>query len=838
MPTETRRSERTRPAALAAIVAVSLLLPVAPFTGTADADHTPCHELRNHPLWIRNVEILEDEPSPDDGSHVTDDGAAYVEPGTELGFEVEIVNRDDDLACPVEARELADQLTLQLRYLDVEGGSEPLVHSVPFSGCGGQHDAGVAPGESCSQTIGLPASVDAEVQPAATPSNEQRIRFVVYDDDASYDPQTDAFSDCARDDSVTAIDPAVGACTGAERIVVSDALPDLTTADLAIPGEQPRTSYEMEQLGADVEIANQGGYANWNPNGARGDDEFWARSSFDGDGDGEPEEAGAGTSSWDEADVPACKDEAREWPLPDSSRCSYRRGQVLQIPVWYELTRTGDDALLERASVDFYGSTIDGPNHDKGFAVLAGDSDTRERELVSLHKRGGEYDLRLVADRDASEDEVFEVPESDEQNNELVETIDVLAVDLAITEPRVVAETADGTTGCTDPSDPCPTDGSVIRYDPRYENAGDPEVDGELTERTWRGSVYHDGEMVDWRNESQIPLAGEEGSLFDLPHEIEPDEGGAHTVEVRLDHQDNYAEAWDGVVTDDRGRVGERTERNGCPDGSSLDNTYCQTFYFEDQDGPGVADTRIFHTDESGEPVPVPPGGEVAATREVTFEATLEGSEPVQSVTAIFEHPDGSPAELQRSDGDPESPGPVGEPFSELAMEPAEDEPNTYRVTVPLWGNLTTYVYKVEAEGVSGSTTETFGAFDLTLRDPAVNELSIRQQAAVEPVGIGEHVVETVVGNEGIQRTNEIHVDVDACPAGPVAQVFALDGCETLLDVSADGVAHGHARTYTVVWQTVDQAGHWEVCSTVTMLDGVDADPGNEQRCKGVRLPV
>jgi hypothetical protein len=702
---------------LVIVLALSLTLPLVPM-GDDSAQAQECVQgIRNHPLWITEVDPFQDVA--DEDTFLLDNGTVFTETGAELKFDVTIENRLDP-GCGQETS--TTDLNIYIEYMDHDGA--PTTDRTDLGCENTSANDNIQPGDpACTHTISLPTN-DRSVKEPDTDSGEQRIRFVVYDEAAE-----DDFSNCADDQPVQS---GTGACAGAERVIVvgEDHLPDLVVEDVQTP-EEPNTSYvgpPDSLTNVTVYIGNDGHYPNWNPNGPAGEAQYWGRSSFDGNGNGDPDEEEEGEGEEDyfyyESDVgPECV-----WLGEDDPpiRCSYRRGEILPTPIYHETSRSNNDTVLESGQETLYPGRGDSLN-DKDDAILASETENMRNitnmtiQTLDRFLKAGEFDIDIHVDRDSEEvgdDERFNVPEIDEDNNDDEGQIDVLGVDLEISSPRVSVQTPDGGSQPCTQENPCPIENpetgeeSKIEFDPRYENVGDPEVDDdtELTEREWRAAVYVNGEQIARSTESRVPATDEEPqNVFGLEETTTPDEGGGkHVAEVRLDHKDNYQEGWDTFVQGDEGVIGERTERNHCPgDDEDVDNRYCITFWFEDQNPPNIQQLRIVRPSEDGEDenwTSGDPTPQISEGSEVSFQADVEDSS-LTGVTAHFQRPDGSPANLTNEDG---------EVFNELEMTAADDEEYTWQANVTLNGDLGEYEYEVTAEDLNHTTTEAFGTFELT----------------------------------------------------------------------------------------------------------------------------
>lgn len=800
----------------AAALALSLALPVVSFASdTARAQET-CTTFRAHPLWVTSVDLAPAGPEAPNDTRLEE--APYVESGERVALEVTVENRFPE-ACLQETGELTNELRLKLWY--AHGGE----HHNETEALSCQDTSGrssLQAGETCTLTRRLPGH-DGHVQ---GPAGEQRVRMLVFDDDAD-DDLDDRPDDCAG--ATTDLDPGQqGACAGAERVLVVDRLPDLTIDGIAwlTPERERHTTYHRAPSAFEARIGNDGAYPNWDPNGPEGPNDFWGRSSYDGDGDGAPDAEGAyedGEEAYDyRHDLgPPCRWQANPEQADggEQFRCSYRRGRVLDTPLHHRVHSPDDGAEVANGTSPVYQLT-DEPMRDKDEALLPGETTDHRFEALDRYKRAGAFQLSAEVARSADE---RLVPESSEDNNDARRPADLLGVDLAITEPRVVVDTPDGVRESCPASDPCPL-ASAIRVDPAYRNVGDEALDADpfdpLREIPWVATVYLDGENVTWARQDEVPRseanATDPEPVFAREQTLRPRPGGGlHELAIRLDHPDNY-EGRQPAVTDDRGVVGERDDGRACPGPDEpANNTYCASLWFDDHRAPSILDLGI-------ERPPNETTRHVEVGEPIRFTAVVEDTSRVD-VTAVFED-EGSPATLVRPDGSA---------FSELAMQPVEGANDTYAAEARIAGPAGSFTYHVRAEDSAHErVSEPVGfAVHEDLADLRVYELE------VERTGLGEHRVDARVGNEGGIASGAADVELEACPEQGPLHPGPLADCQTLLATTAPDFDAGAIADYRVSWDTLEELGRWEVCARADPVeDGRERVEANNEDCRTVDL--
>lgn len=796
------------------ILALSLVL-AGPGLGLANAQSDtsppiPCERMADHPLFVTHVRF---QPGGhvDDDTVLADSRAAFVHAGDELVVSATIANRMDPNCAPVFNAARTDGIHVEALYLPDPGWSNDQARAAGAShveaadgdGC---PDA-LAPGDACTIEIPLPTPDGADGV-LADPSGEQRVRVIAQDTDP--EPTTAA----------------------AERVLVVDAKPDLSPSEIrwthpsdpddrttTYPGEDGTTEFE-------VDVWNEGTYPNWNPNGGN---QYANRSSFDapGDGDEAPDE-GPAHHRFDDprSDVgfPCTWADDGDGTLDEGEPvCSYRRGQLLDLPIHWTAHRSSDETLVaegtDRSQV--YSDMAD-DRHGKPDAILhtgneagAPAVDTVDLRTLDRTMRAGAFELSIALDEDGANGSA--TPETDEHDNTATRTIDILGVDLGVAEAGIQVHTPDGVRSCTRAWDPCPA-GSTIIVDPTLENVGDPETDDDRTlrDRVWNAGVTlaypgeparvartSDGEpAIAHHNATADTLAVPATSqgpraLFDAPLETVPSpDGGAVTVAVHLDTPQAYPEEELGP----KGRIGERIESTACEDETSPGaNVVCRTIYLADGAAP-----RIEHVDLSGPAVdPTGDPTHVLAGSDVHVTATVHEDGPLDHVTAVLEGPDGAVRHIEMDPVDPTGDRWIGNlslaaPTGTWTLHVAADD-GTHTATSPTQRLLLVprqpdpVAAHVDAEPVT------------QLTGPAGKALSTQVD------------VSTRVSNEGTAPTLEgTTLLVRACPASPNGQAPAMDPrCEAIAKVEPPRLGPGEALTLEVAWETVDRAGTYDVCAIV-----------------------
>jgi len=799
------------------------------------------------PLFVTQIDPIAFDAS----TVVTDEAGVFAHAGDELAFDLTIENRVPVHCEGVYDEESSDELRLAVSYLPETGTS---IDAAPVTlDCKATAvESSIQPGEVCENAeVKLPS-------PAHTPAGEQRVRFVAFDADADDDGDgvpDDCLDDDRREDLLS--DDLEGACTGAERVIVVDRRPDVAFDSLSWvePASEERhtTNVHVDSV-FELSIENAGKYPTWNPNGNRGIDTFWARSSYDqpGDGDLEPDERRDDEQAYDarEDRGPVCNwvanDEeglqAVEYP------CSYRRGARLDPGIQHELHRNGPDGpVVESDDHKLYLGqeypTVDKPDaiaHDDNEAG-ADNTETRLIEAVDRFRRAGEFSLSTTIDT-GSQDDVPE-PAGAEDDNVGHRTIDLAGSDLEIQDPRVSIQTPDGVrASCTD-ANPCPLD-STIQVDPAFANLGDDEATYADTERvldrTWIGAVYLDGqvartsdgghanttfEQVPETTEGAQALFGDEATDAYDGVEIEPTAPGVHELEIRLDHPDNY-EAFAVPPESETGFVGERSEDHECASTAhAADNAYCQSLVFVDEGPIEILDVGVELAD-TGQPLATIEAGE-----EVCFTASVDGAPTNVDVT--FEHADGTPAYLDRTDA-PDT--------ASLQLEPADGGPGAYEACERVDGPIGDLVYQARAVGSEDTVVSDDASVEIVrdLANPNVADVTVEKRSLPRAEGNpANQKVQTTIANDGAE-TGPVDVTVYACPEeSPVGVSSPLFGCEELLSTVAGSLADDERRDYEVAWDTLEKSGEWRVCTEIAPADDLRQDTASDdERCRNVFVYV
>lgn len=667
---------------LVLVVAVLLAGPTTLIiAGSGSSQVCATNGITDHPLWITGVTA--DSPDEDDDTVITDEGAIFVQEGDELEFTVTVENRVPDDCSELYDTNMVDELRAKIQYLPTPNDS------TVYEGFGKNRCDDVGVNQDCPIDIKLPASQNGEVVTEGTyTKGEQRVRFLVQDRQGS--------------DWVTR--------AGAERIIVVGVKPDLRLESVGgndpIRWEEPadpaqrRTLYPPadKQTKFKVTVVNKGNYPLWNPNGGT---DYGNRTAFDqrGSSDGNlapdcwdflrdvrcpievpPNDATGTDSMIDSGEThervgPECK-----WTTPNGNPngevdqdgeypCSYRRGQLLDLPIKWELREDGESQIRQNAvnNTEVY-STAPSDDNDKHHAMAwqgSGASYTHDDfsfGAFDLQGKAGRFDLKVILDEDA--DGESRVPETSEGNdNQDTFDLDIFGVDLQLASSGILVEGTQKT--CTDINDPCQA-GSRVIVGPTYRNTGTDEAEynhNSAINRNWRGAVMvkvgqgdfqiaidnqdeevlTDNRTVPLTDDGKIDMAsGQEASEKQSQWIIPTDpEGGNHTFKITLDESQLYSEGT-AVLDEDRGRVAERTDRTGdCPKdedgnnkviGDEADNTFCLTLYFKDNSAPTIEDVKIDDTSQGDSEVPSIVEGEAG-----NFTATVKDN-ALESATAFFNH--------------------------------------------------------------------------------------------------------------------------------------------------------------------------------------------------------
>lgn len=664
-----------RPHSRSLVVTLALVLAIPGailLTGTGTSQSCVEDEtLRNNPLFITGVTA--DSRDLADDSVITDEGAIFVEDGDHLKFTVKVRNRMDDLCQDLYSPSDASHLRVQIRYI-YDPAEDPQIDETSVQCRDLDEDA------SCSIGVDLPFNPNGERAVYTTnnyPEGEQRVRLIVQDRE----------SDGSWEDRA-----------GAERVIVANVKPDLsldsTSSDPPIEWTSPNLGDRHTRYSGSgttefrTEMINEGSYPLWNPNGGV---DYANRSSYDSriDGDLAPDEAFSVYYHFADKELmqsnevksevgPECHWASDNDGQVDSSEfpCSYRRGQILDVPVSWEVRKDTSDGLgdiREQGVSDaaVWSDEVD-DNHDKDDSkaiawrgASADDPGLSQSDYViaknvtfnslSLREKAGDFELRVILDRDT--DGESRTPEPTDNNNDGDLDIEIKGADLRVTKHGILVE---GTTKtCTDPKDPCPA-GSRVLIDPAYRNKGhDFPADHEVLQRTWRGAVFLEvgsGEFTvptdaggnETRTENRtIPQPGETKSLRSGGWRIPTDnEGGKHTFMITLDDPEIYGEDTN-LLGEGRGRVAELRDDTGlpCPSdqngnnrviGDEADNTFCLTLYFKDITDPAIEDKAIDDTAQGDGEVPSIVEGEAG-----NFSATVSDN-ALEDVKAVFNHTSGA----------------------------------------------------------------------------------------------------------------------------------------------------------------------------------------------------
>lgn len=508
--------------AVLGVAAVAALL--AP---TASAQNTESCDFEQHPLFIDEVEPVPTDTSDD--SFVGPDGMAFVQNGDEIAFDVTIDNRVDAGTCVNYPDGRTDSVNLSLEYIynvDPTNPDDPDSYESTTNEISPNHQ------EMCNNGDLRPANTPCTVriQLPAAPSGDRAVRGG--DDGGDIGEQRVRF--------MTADTDSERQLAGAERVLVVDALPDLSLnePDTEITWNSPQDAIDRSTVyggTADTEFGvtfqNVGDYPSWNPNNGN---EYVSRSSYDApdDGDEAPEndaEPAAVTSPNDETDAATGDDyDDNGWPCHwadegggdnddepdgvlagDEPACSYRRGKILDLPIAW--TATDPDTGL---AVDSGVNTEIGPSTgiddvDKDGALLHTDhensdadtdvTDTIQTQTISgpdRFKRAGTFDYQVRLNDESetlARDAVTPESSDDFSDNDDTRDVDIFGVDLDITDHGISVPSYPGDGLCTDPTaDPCEA-GARIHVDPEYVNSGDGILDADpdvsARDRTWNASV-------------------------------------------------------------------------------------------------------------------------------------------------------------------------------------------------------------------------------------------------------------------------------------------------------------------------------------------------------------
>lgn len=679
-----------------AVVAVLLLAAPTPFLPIENADaQTPGCEAVNHPLFIERMVFKPRFGVHEDSVIEPDNRTAFVHGGDSIEINITLVNRVPDTPdCTTQySQSTSDDLSAEVYYLpnadDTPADNRDQDVNWYEDDLQGENCNSLTEGQECDVTLRFPRTGDSGRTVLGQPAGEQRVIVRFLDDDAEEGQAS------------------------AERILVVEQLPDLnpSNVDWVQPGQQENryTIYSGpgDNSKFEIRVDNQGTYPNWNPNGGN---QYSMRSSFDSnDGDNQPDDDSDANPydnpenpdtlgppcSWD-TNGDGTPDDENDQLDEDEAPCSYRRGQILDMPVHWEAFRHDTDELVDSGldTSQVY-SDLESDLHDKDDAIIDGQSDDVTVFALDRYEKAGLYDLRLHVDHRPDRTPHQFTPEQSETNNEIEETnLEILGSDLKIFAHGIEIQTTDGSippSECLDPEDPCPAD-ATLDINPRYFNDGDLNVPENVTDRLWRASLNVTVGLGEAASEignataefDQIPTDSRDRRLFEEAQTFDVNEsGGVHQVIIRLDHPIAYE--GDGV-TDEEGRVAERVENHTIETCSAevnddTDNVYCLNLHFLDISEPTVENLEVDTdaTDDEDEredgDTTVP---EVWEGRNATFYADVTDNALVPPPEAVFELPDGNTTTLDMSEVD--------------------GEEDTYSVTTNFTGMLGDYVYKVKAE--------------------------------------------------------------------------------------------------------------------------------------------
>ncbi len=663
--------------------------------GEGEAQLTDDCEM-DRPLFIERVHIQ--GVSLDEDSHILQppngdqESAVFLNDGDRIQFRLDIVDRRPSTCSDLGFSDT--EFDLDGLYLITDGETRDISASAALSsGQGGTCNGGsLAPGEDCTTRWFDNPMIDGDHE------GEQRVRFLLTNGD---------------DEGLA----------GAERVLVVGQLPNMEPTGFTwlTPGDEDRhTTYGEELTTFEVTVENNGDYENWNPNGGEA---YADRTSYWYAHVTEEGEAGDVSREEDAGDVDfECDGEGPSgW---DEAVCSYRRGAILETPIYWEISPEDEPGNVVQSGVHELTSfgTMDLDDRDDAIGPLGVASLEETFEAFDLRHLAGTYDLTLRLDHDPNSDRQVWIPDSDPDANIFTDDEDIDGVDLVLTEIGISIDGFDGL--CTDTQNLCDPTVNHIRLHPAFENAGEHGP----VDRWWNASVnlkVADEDEQVARAPSTPPGTGdlhrvehdgvedpdEEVNVFENAITVEPSPtGGKHVLMIRLDHPEHsYGPQQEGSVNEAFGRIMETHEANDCPVGwdddttwttdASLDNslapnvddasnTWCIELFYDAPEGPSITDPHIILDGEEQDPL----------TEEVTlfegveapFRAHVEPPAGTENVTAHFIHP-------QDDEGN--------QNVTNTSMQSVEGENNLWEVENAFIDHLGQYHFQVEAEDALGNVT-------------------------------------------------------------------------------------------------------------------------------------
>ncbi len=705
MSDEARRPPSHIVPALLAVIAIASIITLVPADVQASHGGQSTLGCDDHtPLQIMEVNI--DEAGEDalaDDSFISDENAAFLHDGDQVEFQLVIENTlspnnfptgcGDDAA----ANEWTQDLEITIEYLPTDED----VRQDTFEVC----DGSIPPGGDCTtRWFDLPdTSNNREI--IVNEEDEQRVRFMISNDDPA--------------DLV-----------GAERVLVVDHLPEV---DLSPNDDGFWTSPEDEgdrytrygqtpDTEFNVTLTNNGDYENWNPNGGNG---YVNRTSW---WDFVEHETSEPTVS-DAPDHPCQADywgQGDSWGQDEAPLCSYRRGQILETPVSWQITPPDQPenvlqsgtSMTEMESPPF---TEDTDDRDDAIGPLAEAEGETTFEFNAFHFQflAGDYDMTIQLDQDPESAQETWIPNSD---NEITETVEVLGVDLELTDIGLTIEGYDGL--CTSlEGELCNPDDHIIQIDPNFANNGD-DFDCQGTDACasyWNATVFlqvgdEEKKIVDDQDTNplnerydEVPEESESAqSIWGSTSLAQQDRGGSYLLMIALDHPDAYGEQDTGVQ--DFGRIAELVDETDCPEGytdpgtwdgtattdgtpaPSLDDAselYCIELFFEEPNAPTILNRTIVANGTAHDPFEDPPT--VLEGENATFRTEVQAQAGIDRVNATFTYP-------EDEDGN--------QTVENVTMEPDEDREDLWVAEHSFEGQLGDYTYGVQAWDTLGQLSE------------------------------------------------------------------------------------------------------------------------------------